>query len=119
MSDKIEITYTQVGDYLLPDLEVKDPMPPMGRWGHKRQQFLLENRTATYETMQEEGTLWPHLLEVDQSAEEMYRRLLEHNAKRNGETPELKRNDPMKWVQLMNLAKLEAEEVVMQDLILA
>lgn len=42
-------TFTQVGDYLIPDL-VMDPQPEgeIGIWGWKRKRYLKEHRKGTY-----------------------------------------------------------------------
>ena len=68
-------TYRQVGDYLLPDIEVPES-PQIGFWGQRRLKHLRENKEVLYMTMLMSGTLKDHLEEVDQSADEMLERLV-------------------------------------------
>lgn len=63
------------------------------------------------------GKLGHHLEEIDQSANEMFERLVKQMAEKQGVTEKLKANDQMKWVGLMNNIRSAAEEVVLNDLI--
>ena len=65
----MELTYTQVGDYLLPNL-VMDPQPEgdIGAWGRRRKQYLKERRDGTYTAMVLKGTLTQHLIDTDKAA---------------------------------------------------
>ena len=62
ITDHTEITYTQVGDYLLPNLTL-DPQPEgeIGVWGWRRKMYLKERRKGTYNAMLMKGTLTQHL----------------------------------------------------------
>jgi hypothetical protein len=43
-----KLTYTQVGDYMLPDLTIGDtPQPPYGKYGMLRKQYLKQYRHGT------------------------------------------------------------------------
>lgn len=118
MENKVEITYTQVGDFLLPNLTLPE-YPPLGRWGLKRQAYLQKYRDLFYKTMLADGSLWDHLMEVDESATEMYKQLMADLAPKCGATEALKAKDPLKWVGLMNNCKAQAEEIILHDLIYA
>ena len=40
-------TYTQVGDYLLPDLKLpEEEQQPIGVWGQRHRRYLKEHRRA-------------------------------------------------------------------------
>ena len=46
-------TYTQVGDYLLPDLKLpEEEQQPIGVWGQRHRRYLKDHRRATYATLQ-------------------------------------------------------------------
>ena len=45
--EKLGGTYKQVGDYLLPDVEVPDNLG-VGFWGIQRRKYLLEHQSALY-----------------------------------------------------------------------
>ena len=79
----MELTYTQVGDYLLPNL-VMDPQPEgnVGVWGRRRKRYLKERRDGTYTAMVLKGTLTQHLIDTDEAAQEMMGTLLRATAPR-------------------------------------
>ena len=104
----MELTYTMQGDYLIPDLTVPES-PKIGKYGMLRRTFLREHRDGIYTGMLLEGTLNSHLEEVDAQANRMMDKL----------TEQMKSEDQMKWVQLMNSIRNSAEEVVLRDLIYA
>ena len=104
----MELTYTMQGDYLIPDLTVPES-PKIGKYGMLRRTFLREHRDGIYTGMLLEGTLNSHLEEVDAQANRMMDKL----------TEQMKAEDQMKWVQLMNSIRNSAEEVVLRDLIYA
>ena len=85
----MEITYTRVGDYYLPNLAAPES-PKVGRWGMLRFNYLRKHREALYTIMLMEGTLNPHLEEIDRQAQEMEQRLIFHLAQQEGITEQLK-----------------------------
>jgi hypothetical protein len=68
----MEITYTQVGDYLIPDIKLSEPQPntiePLGRYARMRKAYLKEHRTILYNTLLLSERLFPHLREIDEAA---------------------------------------------------
>ena len=114
----MELTYTMQGDYLIPDLTVPES-PKIGKYGMLRRTFLREHRDGIYNGMLLEGTLNSHLEEVDAQANRMMDKLTEQMKTLNGVTEQMKSEDQMKWVQLMNSIRSSAEEVVLRDLIYA
>ena len=109
-------TYKQVGDYLLPDVEVPEN-PEVGFWGMQRRKYLLEHQPALYTALFLGGKLIDHLQEIDRSATQMYYQLLDQLKTRNGVTEQLKVTDQMEWVRRMNAVRHEAAEIVAKELI--
>ena len=109
-------TYKQVGDYLLPDVEVPENLE-VGFWGMQRRKYLLEHQPALYTALFLGGKLADHLQEIDQSATQMFDQLVEQLKTRNGVTEQLKASDQMKWVRRMNAVRHEAAEIVAKELI--
>ncbi len=109
-------TYHQEGDYRIPDL-VAPEAPNIGLWGQRRRNYLKEHHRSLYNSMLYDRTLNAHLEEVDQSAEEMFVRLVEQMAQQHGITEELKVQDQMGWVGAMNNIRNEATEIVNTQLI--
>ena len=114
----MELTYTQVGDYLLPNL-VMDPQPKgdIGAWGRRRKQYLKERRDGTYTAMVLKGTLTQHLIDINEAALDMMDTLVKQMAAAEGVTEALKRRDQMTWVGQMNSIRSRAEEIVRHELI--
>ena len=61
------------------------------------------------------GKLTEHLNQIDQEARERVEMLMEQMAEKQGVTEELKVQDQMKWVRLMNNIKVSAEEIILKN----
>lgn len=109
--------YTLHGDYYLPDLEYHTPHYPIGRWGQMHLDYLKENHPTWMNQMLLDGTLNEHLYRIDRQAQERYNTLIVGYKRCWGITEELKAQDQMKWVGLMNLARYEAEQNIMTEII--
>ena len=113
-----EITYTQIGEYLYPNIVMKEKRPPKyGKYGDLRRLYLREHRRALWTSMLINGSLNQHLADVDRTARELLNQLMPNLAREAGATEHLKRTDPMKWVGLMNNCKAQAEEIIYRELI--
>ena len=113
-----ELTYTRVGDYYIPNLKLAEqPDKPIGKYGRMRQRYLKEYRPALYSSLLLTEKLYPHLLEIDEAANERMDILMPQLMKAAGVTEELKAADPMKWVGLANACKAQAEESIEAELI--
>ena len=114
-----ELTYTRCGDYYIPDLKLSEqPEAPIGKYGRMRQRYPKEHRPSLYSSLILSEKLYPHLLEIDQAAQERMDAMLPHMMKAAGVTEELKARDPMRWVGLMNTLKAQVEEIILAELIL-
>ena len=109
------VTYSTVGDYQLPNLTLNQPQKPLGRYGRMRRMYLMENRPVLYNTMLLNGSLYPHLMEVEQTAESRMQQTMEQLLKQTP-APDKAQNQLM-WVQHMNSLNAQAEELVMNELI--
>ena len=114
--EKLGGTYRQVGDYLLPDIEVPES-PKIGIWGQRRLRYLRTHKRVLYTTMRIRGTLKDHLEEVDQSAEGMFNQLTVQMKAQEGVTEELKANNQLEWVQRTNNICDRVAEIVYKELI--
>ena len=118
--EKMGGTYTQVGDYLLPDLELpEEEQQPIGVWGQRHRRYLKEHRRATYTTLLASGKLNSYLADIDRQAEELFSRLVKQMATSEGITEKLKADYQMEWVRRMNNIRNRAMEMVNNDLIYA
>ena len=115
---KNPMTYIQNGDYLIPDLKLsQQPEKTLGKYGRMRKAYLKEHRPILYNQLLMSEKLYPHLLEIDETAQSRLEQLMPQLAKDAGATEQLKANDPMRWVGLMNTCKAQAEEILMAELI--
>ena len=63
------------------------------------------------------GKLNEHLNQTDQEAREQVETLMKQMTEKQGVTEELKAQDQMEWVRLMNNIKASAEEIVLKNMI--
>ena len=112
-------TYTQVGDYLLPDLQLseEEKQANIGVWGMRHKRFLSENHRVLYANLMTSGKLVAYLDDIEQQATAMFLRLVKELAEKENVTEELKATDQMLWVQKMNNIRNRATEFVNAELI--
>ena len=62
----MELTYTNVNGYLIPNLTYKsgEQMEQLGKYGFLRRDYLKNYRNSTYQVMLLQDTIGKHLLEV-------------------------------------------------------
>ena len=109
------VTYSTVGDYQLPNLTLPRQEKALGKYGRLRRTYLKDHRPVLYNTMLLNGSLYPHLMEVEQTAESQMQQTMQGLLKQNP-APNKEQNQ-MVWVQHMNSLKAQAEELVMTELI--
>ena len=114
--EQIGGTYTQVGDFLLPDLVVEE-CEPIGMYSRMRKRYLKEQRPILFNTMLLSGKLYQHLSEIDCACKERIELLTRQMAQREGATEALKAEDQMEWVRRMNSIHNRAEEIVLSELV--
>lgn len=112
-------TYTQVGDYLLPDLKLpkEEKQANIGVWSMRHKRFLRENHRVLYANLMTSGKLVTYLDDIEQQATAMFLRLVKELAEKENVTENLKATDQMLWVQRMNYIRNRATEIVNADII--
>lgn len=115
MLEKIE--YTKQGDYLIPNLTMKKEKIPAGKYSMMRYNYLLNHKNHELTILVMNNELNSHLQEIQDQASKRVEMLVEEMAKKENITEELKAQDQMKWVGLMNNIKMTAEEIVATELI--
>lgn len=115
---KNEITYTQQGDYLLPDLKLPEqPKVEIGIWGKRHEQYIKHYHKIRYFNLLTSCKLTAYLADIDREATEMYDSLVQQLAKQEAITEQLKSEDQMLWVRRMNNIRNRATEIVNNKLI--
>ena len=112
-------TYRMVGDYRIPDITLPtEANKPLGIWGLKRKDYLMNHKRVQFNIMLMNGTLWTHLAEIDKQATDMFSRIVEQIKVNEGITEQLKADNQMEWVAHINNIQARAREVVYSELIL-
>ena len=113
-----KITYTQQGDYLLPDLKLPEqPKVEIGIWGKRHLRYLKNHHPIIYTNLLTSCRLTAYLADIDKEANEMFDRLVRQIAKQEGVTEKLKAENQMLWVRKMNSIRNQATEIVNNELI--
>ena len=107
-------TYTQIGDYLLPDLSLpaEKETGNIGVWALRHKRYLKQHHKVLYYNLLTSGKLHSHLADVEEQAQQLFLRLVNELAEKEGVTEQLKSTDQMKWVRKMNNIRNRAIEVV-------
>ena len=114
------LQYELQGDYYIPCLILaEEEIQPIGLWGQRHKQYLKEHKHFIYTTMLIDGTLSLYLADVKQQAEQMFHRVIEEMAQKQGVTEQLKVEQPMEWIGLMNNIQACAREIVSNETIFA
>lgn len=113
-----KITYTQQGDYLLPNLKLPEqPKVEIGIWGRRRLQYLKSHHPIIYTNYLTSCTLTAHLADIDEESNKMFDRLVKQLAEQEGVTEQLKAENQMLWVAKMNNIHNQATEIVNKEIV--
>lgn len=112
-------TYTQVGDYMLPDLlpAEEEKEANIGVWGMRHKRYLKQNHKVRYYNLLTSGKLNSYLADIEQQAQDFFLRLVKDLSEKENVTEELKATDMMLWVRNMNNIRNRATEIVCAELI--
>lgn len=112
-------TYTQVGDYMLPDLlpAEEEKKANIGVWGMRHKRYLKQHHKVRYYNLLTSGKLNSYLANIEQQAQQLFLRLVKDLAEKENVTEEVKANDMMLWVRMMNNIHNRATEIVNAELI--
>ena len=112
-------TYTQVGDYMLPDLlpAEEEKEANIGVWAMRHKRYLKQNHKVRYYNLLTSGKLNSYLADIEQQAQQLFLRLVKDLAEKENVIEELKATDQMLWVMKMNNIRNRATEIVNADII--
>ena len=113
-----ELNYRANGDYLIPELSLSETAePPLGKYGRMRKTYLREHRPVLFSNLLLSEKLYPHLREIDKTAQSRLDTMMPKLMEAAGISEKLKAQDPMRWVGLMNNCKAQAEETILRELV--
>ena len=107
----MNITYTQNGDYLIPNIVIPETKP-LGHYGRLRKAYLEMHRPILFNELVLSDKLFEHCAEIDEAARNRMELIVRPLAEQNGVTEQLKADNQMEWVRQMNACKAQAEEIV-------
>ena len=113
-----ELQYRMNGDYLIPDLSLSETAEmPLGKYGRMRKTYLKEHRPVLFTNLLLSEKLYPHLREIDETAQTRLETMMPKLMEAAGIGEKLKAENPMQWVGLMNNCKAQAEETILSELV--
>ena len=112
-------TYTQVGDYLLPNLSLpaEEKETNIGVWAMRHKRYLRQNHKVRYYNLLTSGKLNSYLADIEEQAQNLFSRLVKDLAEKENVTEKLKSDNPMLWAQKMNNIRNRATEIVNDQVI--
>ncbi len=111
-------TYRMVGDYKIPNISLPaEANKPLGVWGLKHKDYLMNHKRVQFNIMLMNGTLWNHLSEINEQASDMFYRLVEQMKVNEGITEQLKADNQMEWISRMNNIEARMREIIYNELI--
>ena len=118
--EKNGLWYELQGDYYIPCLKLpEEEQQPIGLWGQRHLRYIKQNSKVLYLNLLTSGKLNGYLADIDKQAEDMLSRLVNQMAECEGVTEQLKADNQMQWVGLMNNIRQTATEIVNAELIYA
>ena len=111
------ISYTLVGDYYIPDLQLPEENRPIGIWGRMHKDYLEQHHAARYSYLLLSGKLWTYLADLNEQAQDRMECMITQMKAAEGVTEELKVRDPMAWVGAMNNIRSRAEGIILREMI--
>ena len=112
-------TYTQQGDYLLPNLALpaEKETGNIGVWALRHKRYLKQHHKVLYYNLLTSGKLHSYLADIEEQAQQLFLRLVKELAEKEGVTEQLKAADQMAWVRKMNNIRECVKEIINKDLI--
>ena len=112
-------TYTQQGDYLLPNLALPAGKETgnIGVWALRHKRYLKQHHKVLYYNLLTSGKLDSHLADIEEQAQQLFLRLVKELAEKEGVTEKLKAENAMLWVRQMNNIRNRATEIVNNEVI--
>lgn len=114
----MSISYTRIGDYLLPDLKLEDKERfNIGKYGLLKLEYLNKNKRGLYTELLMKNTLNEYLHDIDITLIEKEQSLMKQLAEKENVTEELKSSNKMLWIGKMNNIKNRVEEIILKEYI--
>lgn len=114
----MNISYTKVGDYLLPDLKLENKERfNIGKYGLLKLEYLKKNKRGLYTELLMKDKLNEYLHDIDVSLMEMEQKLIKELVEKENINEELKSSNQMLWIGKMNSIRNIVKKIVLKEYI--
>ena len=114
----MNISYTEIGDYLLPNLKLKDKERfNIGKYGLLKLEYLKKNKRGLYTELLMKDKLNEYLHDIDITLIEKEQSLIKELAEKENITEKLKSNNQILWIGKMNNIRNRVEEIIFKEYI--
>lgn len=114
----MNISYTKKGDYLLPNLILKEKVQyNIGKYGLLRLEYIKKEKLGLYFDLLVDDKLNEYLHNIDITTMEKMQKLIKELAEKENINEELKQDNQMLWVSKMNNIKSTVEEIILKEYI--
>ncbi|MDE6863440.1 MAG: TnpV protein [Eubacterium sp.] len=115
--EEINGSYVKVGNVEVPALVSVDTNYEIGFWGQRHKEYLKETHRVIYYNLLTQGKLNSYLHDIDIKAKEQYDLLIKQLTEHQGITEQLKADNQMLWVQMMNNIANRAREIIYEEIV--
>lgn len=112
-----KLGYLKVGDYFVPNLKLPQENRSIGKYGRMHRDYLQEHNPIRFDDLVLEGRLWTYLADLNEQAQNRMQLIIRQMQEEESVNDELKENNQMAWIQVMNSIHNRAEEIVLHELV--
>ena len=114
----MNISYIKQGDYLLPDLILKEKVQyNIGKYGLLRLQYIKKYKLGLYFDLLVNDNLNEYLHDIDTTVMEKVQKIIKKLAEKENINEKLKQDNQILWVSKMNNIKNIVEEIILKEYI--
>mgnify|MGYP002572160529 CR=1 FL=1 len=111
-------SYSQQGDYLLPNLTLLDEnQRQISVWAIRHRRYLKSSHRVLYYNLLTSSKLDNYLADVEERAKNLFEQTVKSFAEQEQVTEKLKAGNMMLWVRKMNNIRNRAREIVNEQVI--
>ena len=116
----MNISYTKKGDYLLPNLILKEKVQyNIGKYGLLRLEYIKKEKLGLYFDLLVDDKLNEYLHNIYITVMEKVQKLINELSEKENITEELKNSNQILWISKMNNIKNIADEIALKEYIYA
>lgn len=115
--DSNGLDYILVGDYYIPDFQLREESLPIGRWGGMHKEYLQEHCPSQYNDLLLSGKLWTYLGDLNEQTQSRFEVIVSQMQDTEKVTKNLKCRDWIGWVQSVGNIRNRTEEIVRSEMI--